>query len=977
MASSSILSATRGRPARGVTVRSVARPPVGAVAVPGPEGREGPGGSVDTINGRRGTITLTSADVGLSNVANVAPAGLPVSDAQALADAAVRTAAATDATNKAGAAQAAAISAASTDASTKAGNAQAAAISAAAADASAKAGAARAAAIDAAASDATAKSNAAQAAAISAAAADATAKANARAASGSNGDITEIKGLTTPLSKGQGGLGNGTGDASGLSVTATGSSVARTNAARAADTYNALEYGLVDDGVTDNRAALAALLAKAAAEGSAGAQRRIVFPKSVGGAGIYGLSLAVALPSFVDLQPLGAVTFKNLRTTGGNIFTGTNVTNIYIGPFTFDGNKQAAGIYGQAIRFTASSAILIDRVTIINPTDAIGLVSCFDVKVRSPKVTGSNLHGVYLSGSYDCEVSNGAFQGNVGFGIILTGGCYRNLIQGNRTTGNGIELVGVTKDSYQNRIIGNHSEGTGDNGISVTGHENLIIGNVVIGCQGNGIELYGDRNTCVSNYAKNNAQGYAGNTGWRAGIMVQGSFGGMGQRNIVSGNVCDDDQTAKTQQYGILIGTSNYAGWASGAAYASGAYVYSGLNLYQAAAAGTAGSTAPTHASGSVSDGGVTWAYVSTFEGSIANDFNTIWPNTVKRSAVAAIADLSGGANNSLVPYALPSSLVVGQISNPGGVAAINLPTNSAYQWTSAALGGALPTVSIGAPASGGQQATAQVTSLFMLGFGTVASTPGAGYAVNDVLTISGGAPVVSATNLAPGSPRTIRVTGVDANGAITSFTAGASGTYYYAAPWLEGATLTGGTGTGAKLSATVWRLGAAPTVTAAGSNYLAAPAVSYVPAGSPSAASTSVLSSSLSISAGAGNVQCDGAGTKLGVQGSGGSPVIALGASVDASGVRVTLTSAGYIVPANTSLVRFTQAGSVTATVTLPSAPADGQVIQFVNQGAGTATIAFSPAVNGWQNGTTTLAAFSGARIRWDATAAAWYREQ
>ncbi|MCJ2021047.1 hypothetical protein MKK84_27105 [Methylobacterium sp. E-065] len=97
----------------------------------------------------------------------------------------------------------------------------------------------------------------------------------------------------------------------------------------------------------------------------------------------------------------------------------------------------------------------------------------------------------------------------------------------------------------------------------------------------------------------------------------------------------------------------------------------------------------------------------------------------------------------------------------------------------------------------------------------------------------------------------------------------------------------------------------------------------------------------------------------------------------VNGSGVRTALTSSGYIVPAGTDLVRFTQASSVTASVTLPSPLADGQPIQFVNQGAGTATISFSPAVNGWTNGTTTLGAYSGARIRWDATAAAWYREQ
>src|SRR5690554_2266390 len=43
------------------------------------------GGSVVSVAGRTGAITLTKDDVGLGSVANVPPAGLPVSTAQAAA----------------------------------------------------------------------------------------------------------------------------------------------------------------------------------------------------------------------------------------------------------------------------------------------------------------------------------------------------------------------------------------------------------------------------------------------------------------------------------------------------------------------------------------------------------------------------------------------------------------------------------------------------------------------------------------------------------------------------------------------------------------------------------------------------------------------------------------------------------------------------------------------------------------------------
>jgi hypothetical protein len=62
-----------------------------------------------------------------------------------------------------------------------------------------------------------------------------------------------------------------------------------------------------------------------------------------------------------------------------------------------------------------------------------------------------------------------------GFGVRVGDGTSKNLIQGNRTYSNTAELVGVTFQSHENRIIGNHAEGTGDNGISLSGYNNTCI----------------------------------------------------------------------------------------------------------------------------------------------------------------------------------------------------------------------------------------------------------------------------------------------------------------------------------------------------------------------------------------------------------------------------------------------------------------------------------------------------------------------
>lgn len=51
--------------------------------------------------------------------------------------------------------------------------------------------------------------------------------------------------------------------------------------------------------------------------------------------------------------------------------------------------------------------------------------------------------------------------------------------------------------------------------------------------------------------------------------------------------------------------------WVASTAFAAGSYCFNNGNYYQTTAGGTTGSTAPTHTSGSVSDGGVTWTYYS------------------------------------------------------------------------------------------------------------------------------------------------------------------------------------------------------------------------------------------------------------------------------------------------------------------------------------------------------------------------------
>lgn len=49
--------------------------------------------------------------------------------------------------------------------------------------------------------------------------------------------------------------------------------------------------------------------------------------------------------------------------------------------------------------------------------------------------------------------------------------------------------------------------------------------------------------------------------------------------------------------------------WAAGVIYTAGSYTFNNGNYYQTTAGGTTGATAPTHTTGTQSDGGVSWTY--------------------------------------------------------------------------------------------------------------------------------------------------------------------------------------------------------------------------------------------------------------------------------------------------------------------------------------------------------------------------------
>ena len=166
-------------------------------------------------------------------------------------------------------------------------------------------------------------------------------------------------------------------------------------------------------------------------------------------------------------------------------------------------------------------------------------------------------------------------------------------------------------------------------------------------------------------------------------------------------------------------------------------------------------------------------------------------------------------------------------------------------------------------------------------------------------------------------------------------------------------AATTGGTGTGATINGNYYLQGYG--ISNAGSGYVTAPSVTVSGGGGNA---TSSIASILNL------------GTST-------TSLSSKGAVIDGASVRIALTTAGYTIPTNIDLVRFSQGSTIaSATITLPTALGDGQPIQLVNYAGSVTALTFSPPVIGWTNGSV-LAANTGIRIRWDATDSSWHKEQ
>lgn len=421
---------------------------------------------------------------------------------------------------------------------------------------------------------------------------------------------------------------------------------------------------VVADGVTDNSTAFQA---------AASSGQRVLIPYT-------------PLPYYIATYPQMANRTEFIGTGSPTIkcglrgFSASSVSDILVEGITFD---YSAGASAPPVYMSSCTRIRVLRCKFISPKGNLTIINgSTDCEVEDSYFQDCSTSIILLSGvtTRRNRIRRNRIHNSVGFGIWLDDSTNQNLIEGNTTILNGLEMVGITQGCFENRIIGNHVEGCGDNGISVSGYRNTVVGNVVKGNAFRGIFLWGDHNTVTGNVCLNNGSGLASA---RSGIGISHGFGGSGQHNTVVGNVCYDDQASPVQEYGVRISNvaQNPVWTASQTISSSYLYRYYGLNLYKASAAGTTGATPPTHTTGTVSDGAVSWTYLRSFDTVASPSFNIISGNDAT-GFTASYGDGDSWTKNVLIANMQGSVIVAGlqHYADDTGAAAGGVPLLGLYR---------------------------------------------------------------------------------------------------------------------------------------------------------------------------------------------------------------------------------------------------------------------------------------------------------
>jgi hypothetical protein len=388
--------------------------------------------------------------------------------------------------------------------------------------------------------------------------------------------------------------------------------VARTAQSKLRDTVSVKDFGAVGNGVTDDTTAIQNAITAIGVGGS------LFFPN-----GSYILTGTLTpLNSQTIVFESAGVTLTSTSASVALMFNLNSKSRVRLvgNGATLDGNKSVTPT-SVMISMTASTNCYLGYFKISNaPTGGYGSIEIAGTADGNilDHIEGYNSEGSFIAvdGSATGEVPTNTeiispyVYNSAMFGIRV-GLATDVTITKPKCTLNGIEMIGVTQSGSRVKVMSPDISGCGDNGISFSGKDNVVIGGELSNNSKAGLWCWGSNNRIVGVKAVNNNLEDAGNN-W-AGFGASANYGGAGQNNQFIGCLADDTQAVPTQFNGVRFAGVSYNQWVTASPYSSGTYVYYGLNIYLIVGSGTSGATPPTHTTGEVSDGGVTWRYINTF----------------------------------------------------------------------------------------------------------------------------------------------------------------------------------------------------------------------------------------------------------------------------------------------------------------------------------------------------------------------------
>lgn len=266
-------------------------------------------------------------------------------------------------------------------------------------------------------------------------------------------------------------------------ITATGSSTARTLAARFADVGNVKDFGAVGDGSTDDTAAIEAALA---------VYESIYIPP-----GVYMLGSRLDVPAGKKIVGAGfADTILRASATGYNGMTVGS--NCVLMDFTIDGGSHGGSYSG--ILYDGVSGCYTDRVCAKNwGADGFAITNAaHHNKFGDIYATTNGSRGVIIDpNSYSNQIGSVDTRGSTNSGLLIGHNSYRNqvglLICGNHQN----SALWIHNAAYENQV------------------DSVIVEAPATGYENNSAILFGWG-------ALRNVIGQATVTGWRRGVQFKG-----------------------------------------------------------------------------------------------------------------------------------------------------------------------------------------------------------------------------------------------------------------------------------------------------------------------------------------------------------------------------------------------------------------------------------------------------------------------